>query len=250
MARGVSIAIFGAKGGIGKTIFTLNLAGTYSNLKKKTLIIDLDLYNGGIALALNKEINRTVYNFCDDYNNNRFEDIDYYVTKYNENIDYLAAPKDPREAPKIDAKYLDILIDKCLFKYDVILIDMTHILDEINVYTLDKVDHILLMTTNDPLDLKNMKNVLTILKENEIDKFKVILNNSTAQNKDYFELFDIKNILDNNIDYVISSKFNLSEMDSIIMNGDIYTLKTQNFLDYKIFNLIATSFIKDGDKHE
>src|SRR5574344_1087142 len=250
MARGVSIAIFGAKGGIGKTIFTLNLAGTYSNLKKKTLIIDLNLYNGGIALALNKEINRTVYNFCDDYNNNRFEDIDYYVTKYNENIDYLAAPKDPREAPKIDAKYLDILIDKCLFKYDVILIDMTHILDEINVYTLDKVDHILLMTTNDPLDLKNMKNVLTILKENEIDKFKVILNNSTAQNKDYFELFDIKNILDNNIDYVISSKFNLSEMDSIIMNGDIYTLKTQNFLDYKIFNLIATSFIKDGDKHE
>lgn len=250
MARGVSIAIFGAKGGIGKTIFTLNLAGTYSNLKKKTLIIDLDLYNGGIALALNKEINKTVYNFCDDYNNNRFEDIDYYVTKYNENIDYLAAPKDPREAPKIDAKYLDILIDKCLFKYDVILIDMTHILDEINVYTLDKVDHILLMTTNDPLDLKNMKNVLTILKENEIDKFKVILNNSTAQNKDYFELFDIKNILDNNIDYVISSKFNLSEMDSIIMNGDIYTLKTQNFLDYKIFNLIATSFIKDGDKHE
>ena len=34
------------KGGSGKTITTLNLAGLYSLKNKKTLIIDLDLYSG------------------------------------------------------------------------------------------------------------------------------------------------------------------------------------------------------------
>ena len=38
MAKGKSICVYGAKGGIGKTTFILNLAGTLSNLNKRVLI--------------------------------------------------------------------------------------------------------------------------------------------------------------------------------------------------------------------
>lgn len=247
MARGKSLCVFGAKGGTGKTLFTLNLAGVLSNLQKKVLIIDLDLYNGGIALALSKNINKTIYNFCDDYNNNRYEHMGYYVTQYNNYIDYISCPKDPRQANKIDTKYIDLLIDKCSFLYDVILIDTTHVLDEINVFTLDKVDNILFMITNDPLDLKNIKNVLTIMKENEINKYKVLLNNSTANNKDYFTLYDLKSIIDNNIDYIISSKFHVSNMDTYVYNGEIYSLSNNKFEDYAVLEMIAKSLIKEAD---
>lgn len=58
MAKGTSIAVFGAKGGTGKTIFTLNLAGAIAKLGKTCLIVDADLYSGQIDCALNKKLKR------------------------------------------------------------------------------------------------------------------------------------------------------------------------------------------------
>jgi MinD-like ATPase involved in chromosome partitioning or flagellar assembly len=251
MAKGKSLCIYGAKGGTGKTIFTINLAGVLSNMQKKVLIIDLDLCNGGIALSLNREVNKTIYNFCDDYNNNRYEEMSTYITKYNEYIDFLAAPKDPRQANKIDSKYIDILIDKCSFMYDVILIDTTNDMNEINVFTLDKTDNILFLTTNDPLDLKNLKNFLNIMEENEIEKYRILLNDSINTEKRYFTLYDIKTILNTNIDYILSSRFYYKDIDSITLNGDIITINNPKITDYAIFeSIIKDLLVKVGDNHE
>ncbi len=247
MAKGKSVCIYGAKGGIGKSVFTVNLAGVLSNLNKRVLIIDLDLSNGSISCMLNININKTVFNFCDDYNNNRFEDISLYINKYNENIDVISSPKDPRQANKIDSKYIDILIDKCIYKYDIVLIDTSYVLDEINVFALDKCDNILFMTTNDAISLKNLKNILNIMQDNEFDNYKLILNNSVIPNKNYFSMFDIKSILGVNIDYVISNDFHYKKIDSLMLEGGIITLKFNGFKDYKIFNLIAQDIL-GGEK--
>ena len=40
--KGKAMCIFSAKGGVGKTTTTINLAGIYENLEKKVLIIYLD----------------------------------------------------------------------------------------------------------------------------------------------------------------------------------------------------------------
>ena len=248
MAKGKSICVYGAKGGIGKSTFVLNLAGVISNLNKKVLIIDLDLCNGAIACLLNINFKKTIYNFCDDYINNRFDLIDTYINKYNENIDFIAAPKDPRQASKIEAKYLDILIDKCIYKYDLILFDTTHYLDEINVYALDKADNILFMTSNDAIDLKNLKNMLNIMQDNEFNNYKLILNESIFPSKTYFSLYDIKSILGININYIISSDFYCKKIDSLTIEGEIITLKYHNFKDYKVFELIAKDIL--GGEHE
>ena len=50
--KGKIITVFSTKGGVGKTIFTINLC-TFHNLNKRVLIIDLDLYSGGISVSLN-----------------------------------------------------------------------------------------------------------------------------------------------------------------------------------------------------
>ena len=227
MARGTSIAIFGAKGGTGKTIFTLNLAGAMSKLDKKCLIIDADLYSGQIDCALNKKPKKDIYNFADDYSNNRYKDFEDYVTVYNKNISFIGAPTDPRRANKIDPKYLSIILDKAVFKYDFVIFDMSHILNEVNVNILDMVDKILLVTTNDPLDLKNLKTVLSLFKDSSINKYKVILNDSVANNRDYFSLYDLKVIIDNNIDYIISNKFYVPNMDAYVFDGKIFTLEAR-----------------------
>lgn len=249
MARGKIVCFYGGKGGVGKTTTLLSLAGTLSKLNKKVLIVDLDLTNGAIAISLNREANKTIFNFVEDYINNKYNDLDKYITKYDENISFVASPKDPRYASRIDVKYIDILLEKSVYNHDVVLIDTTSILNEISVYSLDKSDIVYLLTTNDCVSLKNIKNLVNLFIENNLDKYKIILNNSFIPNKDYFSNYDIKNIIGHNVDYVISSSFHVNNLDELVVNGEIITYKYSKFKDEKIFKLIANEII-GGNKDE
>lgn len=249
MARGKIVCFYGGKGGVGKTTTLLSLAGTLSKLNKKVLIVDLDLTNGAIAISLNREANKTIFNFVEDYINNKYNDLDKYITKYDENISFVASPKDPRYASRIDVKYIDILLEKSVYNYDVILIDTPSTLNEISVYSLDKSDVVYLLTTNDCVSLKNIKNLVNLFIENNLDKYKIILNNSFIPNKDYFSNYDIKNIIGHNVDYVISSSFHVNNLDELVVNGEIITYKYSKFKDEKIFKLIANEII-GGNKDE
>lgn len=248
--KGNILCLFGVKGGIGKSIIAMNLAGVASNLERKVLIVDADLYGGSIALALNKPVNKTIYNFVDDYNNNRYKDLNEYITKYNEYIDFIASPKDPRKSNKIDSNYIEILLDKAKFNYDLIIVDTNHILDEINLSILDKSDNILFLISNDSFDIKNMRTLISIFKDLDIDKYKVLLNNSIRENREYFGLYDIKDIIKSNIDYELTSKFYIRDIDSFIMDGNIVTLNKKyiNTKDYKVLENIINDVIGDEDE--
>lgn len=238
--RAKILCLFGVKGGIGKSIISMSLAGVASNKHIKTLIIDMDIYGGSIALALNKKQEKTIYNFVDDYNNNRYKDIKDYITNYNEYIDFIASPIDPRKSNKIDSEYLEILLDKSKFNYDLIILDTNHILNEINLSILDKSDEILLMISNDSFDIKNMRTLISIFKDLEKDNYKVLLNESIYNERSYFSIYDIKDIIKNNIDYVISNKFYIKDIDKYILEGNIITLNKKyiNTKDYKVMENI------------
>ena len=252
--KGTSIVVASAKGGVGKTITTLNLAGIFEMLQKKVLIIDFDLSGGGISTALNIPNGKSIYHFTYDYNNNQYHDFKNYITRYDDFIDVLASPKDPRQAGKIDPKYVEIILDKAVFNYDVVLIDTTHDLTDFNILTLDLVDHILFLVTNDPLDLKNMRSLISIFKDTNIHKYKVILNESVYPFKNYFGIYDIRNIIKANIDYVLSKDFYIKNIDNFVMNGKIITLdqKAHSMFskDYTTLMGICTDIFEEGEKNE
>lgn len=218
------ITIFSCKGGTGKTTTALNLAGIYSLMNKKVLIMDLDLNSGGVATSLNVTLNKTIYNMVDDMSNNRFDEITNYVSSYNENIDVLSAPKDPRNAMKIDSKYVSLIIATTIYRYDVVLIDTSHDLSPISLSALDKSDNTLFIVTNDLVDIKNARSMIAIFKDTEKENFKVLLNLSKDIGKDYFSLFDIKNVIKHNIDYTIERSFYIKNIDKYVIDGEILTL--------------------------
>ena len=73
--KGKILTITSTKGGVGKTITTLNLAGIYSLLDYKVLIVDLDLYGGAIATFLGSDNDKTIFNLVEDLTNNRYQKI-------------------------------------------------------------------------------------------------------------------------------------------------------------------------------
>ena len=252
---GKTICIYSTKGGVGKTTLTLSLAGIYATMKKKVLIVDLDLYSGGIGLALNVNQEKDIYNLVDDLNNNRFEQFDDYICKYNDYIDVLCSPKDPRLGNKVDSKYVDLVIARAEQRYDIILVDTMHVIDEIVLSILDTSYRNVLVMINDPFNLKNMKSFVSILKDNEKNNFKVVVNDALSITKNYFSNFDIKSVIKAPVDLQLSKKFYMKDMDHYIMEGIIPTLtntgKLKTDADTKALQKFALELLEeDGDTHE
>ena len=120
----------------------------------------------------------------DSMGNNRFTELKKYVTSYNKYIDVLASPKDPREAGKIESKFIPIIFEIAKKEYDVILVDTSTALDEVNLTVLDYSYMSLFIITNDIVDLKNMKSLISIFKDNNKKNYLILLNNSRDTGKD------------------------------------------------------------------
>ncbi|MDD3452743.1 MAG: AAA family ATPase [Bacilli bacterium] len=217
------VTITSVKGGTGKTVTTLNLAGILENRKLKVLIIDLDLYAGGIDLLLKLEPKRDLFNLIDDVNNNQFESIDDYTCKYSEYIDVITSPHDPRNANKIYSKYLNLVLGKTKSRYDVILVDTNHFMNDINLVMFDASDEIVYIIDNDLIGLKNMRTMVSIYTDMEKKNYKIILNEAKKQ-KGYFTPYDIKHMINNNINYTIPSSFYIKNIEKYFLDGKIPTL--------------------------
>ena len=238
------ITITSVKGGTGKTTNVLNIAGILSNIGKHVLIIDLDLYTGGIACSLNIENDKDLFLLVNDMNNNKFDYLENYIIKYNDNIDVLPAPKDPRDASKINAKYLNVVLSKAKMKYDVVLIDTNHLLTDTNLVVLDNSDTILYFISNNPIDLKNMKSIVSIFRDMEMDNYKVILNNSLNKDKDIFNNYDIKTIIKSKVDYILPPSLHEKNIDKYIIEGKIMTLDKSYLKNHKKEILSYHEFIE------
>lgn len=217
------ITVTSVKGGTGKTTTVLNLAGILSEMKVKTIVIDLDLYSGDVAASLNLNDGSDIYTLCEDFVNNRFDYFENYVRKYDEYLDILAAPIDPRSTGKIKAKYINTILARLKLQYDVILIDTNHVMDQTNLVALDFSDEILYVINNDLMNLKSMKTMISIYKDMDKENYKIILNEARLNNSSY-DVSEVKNILDHGVDYVIPKNFYNHKIESFIYDGKIMTL--------------------------
>lgn len=217
------IMVTSVKGGTGKSTTVLNLAGILALKKLKTIIVDLDLYSGVIAPSLNLTEGSDIYTLCEDMINNRFDQFSDYIRNYNEYIDVLAAPLDPRSVSKIKAKYINMILTRLRLQYDVVLIDTNHIIDQINLVSLDASDIILYVITNDLMDLKNMKTMVSIYKDMGKENYKVILNKARGSNTDY-SVYDVRNVIGKEVDYVLPKSFYRKNIEDFVYDGKIMTL--------------------------
>jgi pilus assembly protein CpaE len=173
------IALFSSKGGVGKSVLSLNTAIVLSKKEnKKVLLIDMDLQFGDISMLVNQYNKKTIMDAVDDGQIDSYENIKPYLYKYNDNFDILFAPGKPEAAEYITKETVEKIMHAIKNQYDVIVVDTGINFNDNTLYILDMAQKILMVSTMEIVALKNTKLGLKVMESlgYEKDKVKLVIN--------------------------------------------------------------------------
>ena len=169
------ILVSSAGPGEGKTTTIANLAITYANLSKRTLLIDSDLRKPVIhdIFKLDKSPGITTYLSGNE------NDVSKLVNQTNvRNLDVLTSgivPPNPSEL--LDSSRLELLLNELKEKYDVILFDTPPLIAVTDAFILMKyITHFLLVVRSGVTQRMALERVVTSLQHSGFKETGVVLN--------------------------------------------------------------------------
>ena len=174
------VTVFGTKGGVGKTTLAVNLAVLLAKMKKKVVLIDLDLQFGDVAIFLNLYPRKTIAELVQEGENPDLELIESYLTSHTSGVKILSAPGRPEYAELITPQHVENVINLLKVNYDYIIIDTPSLFNEVNLHALDLSTQVLLILGMDLATIKNVKLSLELLNSlNHGGKIKLVLNRAS-----------------------------------------------------------------------
>ena len=228
------ITFFSPKGGAGKTSIATNIAyGMAKFLKKRVLLIDLDLQFGGIAFMLDLKPKKTIVDLTGSDALRSYDDIKPCLSKHKSGFDLLPAPLKPEQSENVDSTHLRKIVSNCKDKYDFILIDTHSLLQDISINALDISDIIMLVMNPDMghiVAIHNCLNVMDSLKYPK-EKIRLILNrfgSYYSKSKEELEgVFQKKNV---KVNYVIHDDWKIA---SDLINNCQTAFESNNTSEYR-----------------
>jgi pilus assembly protein CpaE len=158
------ITLFSPKGGVGKTVMATNMGATYAKrLKKRTLLIDLDLQFGDAAIMLGADPRNTILDLVMSHGDLDAEKLTAFVTHHESGLHVLPAPLRPEDAELVTEDRLASLLAAARQAYDVVLLDTAPSFTPIVLTALDKTDELLLVGSLEATSLKSVKVCLQTL---------------------------------------------------------------------------------------
>jgi pilus assembly protein CpaE len=123
-AEGKVVTLFSPKGGSGKTALACNLATIFARKhERRTLLLDLDLQFGDVAIMMGIEPEKTIYDLVMARRELDSEALAGYVTAHQSGVHVLPAPLRPEDAELVTEERLGHLFAVAKESYDVVVVD-------------------------------------------------------------------------------------------------------------------------------
>jgi Flp pilus assembly CpaE family ATPase len=161
---GKIITVFTAKGGVGKTMLSINLGVALAQRgANQVCVVDLDLSSGDVAISLLLDPVRTVADAVSMSGHIDTTGAGSLLTPYRPGLEMLLAPVNPGDAEKVPPSLVGELLAVLRTMFDYVVVDTPPHLNEHVLTALDASAHHVLLTTPDVPALKNLRVVLDVL---------------------------------------------------------------------------------------
>lgn len=158
-------AFYSAKGGSGSTTVATNLAIVLHRATgKKTLLVDLDLELGEIALLLGVQPR---FNFVDMVQNFHRMDADLlasYIERHQSGVHLLSAPYHPEKAEVVTGDQIRRILHFLRKHYDYVVVDTSKSFSPATLAAFEQAELAFLVTNVDLASLRNIQRGLPLLK--------------------------------------------------------------------------------------
>jgi pilus assembly protein CpaE len=177
------ITVVSAKGGVGKTTVSTNVAGELASDGSKVLLVDLDLAFGDVAICLGVSPDRSMTDIVAMSGHLDKQGLDSVVVHHDSGLDVVCAPSSPAEADHIPAATVTELLKVAKRLYDYVVVDTPPAFDEHVLAAFDMSDVSILLATLDVPAVKNLRLTLDTLDllGHPRDSWVVVLNRANSK---------------------------------------------------------------------
>ena len=182
--NGTIVTIFGAKGGVGKTVLTVNLAAAMAKAGASSVIVDLDSVFGDVAKTLRLTADKSFVDAAQHAAELDQWTVDKYLFKHPSGVQVLPAPTQPTDWREIDPKAVDRLLSLLAQVHDIVIIDTPATFTDLVVQALRRADIIFLVSSLEATSIEDTAVALRILGASPADrsKIKLTLNHQASNN--------------------------------------------------------------------
>lgn len=205
---GKIIAVCSAKGGIGRTTLTVNLAVALMKKNFSVAIMDGDFQFGDVNLAMDLKSSLTIKDVLEGIAMLDEHSLANYLAVHESGVRVLSAPDRPEFAELISNEAVGKILDCLLIQHDYIVVDTPVGLNEQSLRFIERADQILVVANLEMAALKNTKLFLETLKLLGLqDKVKIVINRSNMES--VIKATDAAAILDENDPIYIPNDFQI-----------------------------------------
>ena len=154
--KGLVVAVFGAKGGVGKTTIATNLGvALASNFGQSVAIIDADNSFGDVAAALELRPEVGIVDLVRDIDKVERANVNEYLARHSSGLSVLSAPRQGLLWREVTPDKLRTAIGLLARQFDIVLIDTAANLGDVSLAVLDEASMVLWVTSSDFSSINN-----------------------------------------------------------------------------------------------
>ncbi len=156
--EGHIVTVFSAKGGVGKTTLATNMATHLASSGCRTLLVDVDLSFGDVAISLQLIPTRSVFDAVAMSGHLDEQGLKSLVTTHEASgLDVICAPNDPSDADRIPVNVVTEILKVSRQHYDYVIVDTPPSFTEHVLAACDLSGALVLIATLDIPAVKNLR---------------------------------------------------------------------------------------------
>jgi pilus assembly protein CpaE len=201
------VAVFGPKGGVGRTTIAVNLGiASKVTLGRRTVIVDGSFQFGDVGVLMNlNPKNQTIVDMLPELDGADAEKLGHYVIPHSSGLRVVLAPPSPEMAELVTPSAVKQILAALRTQFDLVIVDCPSSFNDTTLAMLDSADLILAVMTLELTSVKNIRLFLHVADQLGYPAGKIQLVLNRADSSLGIKVADVEQSIRRKIDHTIVS---------------------------------------------